>query len=173
MSQPRFLPLAVLLVSFAFSPGLTADPNTAASTYDDSANYGDSQGYGRGRSLGYPGILADLLLLRPTGLVLTVAGAAAYLGVSPLTAIADAAPPHDAFERVGTILVGAPFAFTFKRPLGEMNYQRDGVYPTLTRPEDRPVQGPIPVVTKTEPTPPKASRPTSDKKATSPPGTYP
>lgn len=173
MSQPRFLTLVALLFGFLLSLSVSADPNTAASTYDDSANYGDSQGYGRGRSLGYPGILADILLLRPTGLVLTVAGAAAYLGVTPLTAIADAAPPHDAFERVGTMLVGAPFAFTFKRPLGEMNYQRDGVYPTLTRPEDRPLQGPIPLVTRTEPAAASNTQPTPRKTATSPPGTYP
>lgn len=163
--------LAVLSLT---STCVLADPNTAASTYDDSANYGDSQGYGRGRSLGYPGILADLILLRPTGLVLTVAGVAAYVAVSPFTAIAAVAPPNDAFERVGTILVVAPAAFTFKRPLGEMNYQRDGIYPNLTRPEDRPIKGPVPVVTRAEiPVQPAPNQAATPKRPVKEPGTYP
>lgn len=149
--------LLALLLSLFLAP-VGADPNTAASTYDDSGNYGDSQGYGRGRSLGYPGVLADLILLRPAGLVLTVGGAGLFLAATPLTAMAAIAEPHDAFERVGKILVVAPAAFTFNRPLGEMNYQRDGIYPNLTRPQDQTnVQAPVPVVSRSQ-NPPSGGR---------------
>ena len=149
-SLPRLL---ILLFSIAIGPVALAEPNTAASVYDDSGNYGDSQGYGRGRSLGYPGVLADIILLRPVGVALAAAGTALFVATTPLVAIADIAPPHDAFARAGTIMVLGPAGFAFNRPLGEMNYQRDGVYPNLTRPQDRKFSAPMPVVTETQPTP--------------------
>lgn len=149
-SLPRLL---ILLFSIAIGPVALAEPNTAASVYDDSGNYGDSQGYGRGRSLGYPGVLADIILLRPVGVALAAAGTALFVATTPLVAIADIAPPHDAFARAGTIMVLGPAGFAFNRPLGEMNYQRDGVYPNLTRPQDRKFSAPMPVVTETQSTP--------------------
>ena len=126
---------------------VAADPPTSASTYDDSGNYGNAYGYGRGRNLGAPGVVADLLLLRPFGLAMTIGGVGLLVATSPFTAIASAAPPHDAFLRVGNALVVGPAGFTFNRPLGEFSYQRSGVYPVLTKPEDRPVrtQAPVPV----------------------------
>lgn len=39
--------LLVLFLNMALNPISYAEPNTAASVYDDSGNYGDSQGYGR------------------------------------------------------------------------------------------------------------------------------
>ena len=152
-SSRQFVTLSLCAALLMLSSTTWAEPNTAASVYDDSGNYGDSQGYGRGRSLGYPGILADIILLRPTGLVLTVGGTALFLATSPLIGIAAFAPPHDAFTRAGTLMVVGPAGFTFNRPLGEMNYQRDGIYPNLTRPQDRPISPPIPIVTKTVKTP--------------------
>ncbi|MEY4685888.1 MAG: hypothetical protein RLZ25_2347 [Pseudomonadota bacterium] len=150
----RLSPCFVLLMlSLVLSPVVLAEPNTAASVYDDSGNYGDSQGYGRGRNLGYPGVLADILLLRPVGVVLAAAGTALFVATTPLVAIADIAPPHDAFARAGTIMVLGPAGFAFNRPLGEMTYQRDGVYPNLTRPQDRKFSAPVPVVTETTVTP--------------------
>jgi hypothetical protein len=76
-----------------------------------------------------PAILADLLLLRPFGIALTVVGTALMVGTSPFIALASIAPPHDAFERAGNALVVAPAAFTVMRPLGELTYQPSGIYP--------------------------------------------
>ena len=148
--------VACLLVSLCHGMDATADPTTAATTVDDSGNYGDTYGYGRGRNLGWPGVLADLLLLRPTGLAMTIGGVGLLVATSPLTGIASFAPPHDAFLRAGNALVVGPAGFTFNRPLGEFTYQRSGVYPNMIRPSDRPMQPPVPVVTqkRTPPTPP-------------------
>lgn len=148
--MPFFL---ILMLSVSFCPLTYAEPNTAASVYDDSGNYGDNQGYGRGRSLGFPGVLADIILLRPFGVGLAAAGAALFVATTPLVAIADIPPPHDAFERAGTIMVLGPAGFAFNRPLGEMTYHPDGVYPNLTRPQDRKFAAPVPVVTETTVTP--------------------
>jgi len=138
---------ALLAVTLA-PAAVMADPNTAASVVDDSGNYGDTYGYGRGRNLGMLGVLGDLFLLRPTGLVMTIGGIGLLVATSPFTAIASYAPPHDAFLRAGNALVVGPAGFTFNRPLGEFTYQRSGVYPVLTKPSDRPVstQAPVPAV---------------------------
>lgn len=120
---------------------------TEGATYGDV--YGDSYGYGRGRNLGFLGVLADLILLRPVGLAMTVGGAGLLVATLPFTGIASIAPPHDSFARAGNALVVGPAGFTFNRPLGEFSYQRSGVYPVLTRPSDMPVQLPVPVVTRT------------------------
>ena len=135
----------ILLLSLHGLGQASADPTTAATVVDDSGNYGDSYGYGRGRNLGAPGIVADLLLLRPVGLAMTVGGVGLLMATSPFTGIASFAPPHDAFQRASHALVIGPAGFTFNRPLGEYSYQRSGVYPVLTRPVDRPVQAPVPV----------------------------
>lgn len=84
---------------------------------------------GARRQASAPAILADLVLLRPLGFALTAAGAALFVGTSPLVALASIAPPHDAFERSGNALVVAPGAFTFMRPLGEFTYQPGAAYP--------------------------------------------
>ncbi len=139
-----------------------ADPNTAASVQDDSGNYGDSYGFGRGRNLSYLGVLADLVLLRPFGLALTIGGVGLVAATSPLTGLASFAPPHDAFLRVGNALVVGPAGFTFNRPLGEMSYQRSGVYPVLTKPSDRltPKQVPVPLAPQySKPVSPAPKRP--------------
>lgn len=145
---------AVLAVGLAMEP-VMADPNTAASVVDDSGNYGDSYGFGRGRNLGMLGVLGDLFLLRPTGLVMTIGGIGLLVATSPFTAIASYAPPHDAFLRAGNALVVGPAGFTFNRPVGEFSYQRSGVYPVLTKPADRPAptQAPVPVASQRTPRP--------------------
>ena len=146
----------VLFVGLIHGTGVLADPTTAASTRDDSGNYGDTYGYGRGRNLGWPGILADLILLRPSGLAMTIGGVGLLVATSPLTGIASFAPPHDAFLRAGNALVVGPAGFTFNRPVGEFSYQRSGVYPNLIKPSDRPMEAPVPVVAhrKTQPAAP-------------------
>ncbi len=139
--------LVLFLTAVTLPHNVMADPTTAASTFDDSGNYGDSYGYGRGRNLGWPGIMADLFLLRPFGLVMTIGGAGLLAATSPLIGMSNFAPPHDAFERTANALVIGPAGFTFNRPLGEFSYQRNGIYPILTKPIDRPMQAPVPIVT--------------------------
>ena len=63
-------------------------------------------------------VLADVLVIRPLGFAATIAGSAAFVLISPLTAFANIAPPHDAFEKTANILVKAPANYTFSRPLG-------------------------------------------------------
>ncbi|MDD5034338.1 MAG: hypothetical protein PHE55_06230 [Methylococcaceae bacterium] len=62
--------------------------------------------------------MADVILIRPIGVIGTLAGSSAYLGLLPFTALAAIPEPHDAFERVGSIVVGIPFSYTFVRPIG-------------------------------------------------------
>jgi hypothetical protein len=63
-------------------------------------------------------LLTDVIFVRPAGFAGMLAGGALFIGLSPLTALANIPEPHDAFERVGGILVGVPYAYTFVRPLG-------------------------------------------------------
>ncbi len=62
--------------------------------------------------------LTDIIFLRPMGLVATVAGSALFIGLSPVTALANITPPHDAFSHMGHYLVMTPVDFTFSRPIG-------------------------------------------------------
>ena len=144
------LPILALVNSLGYGPAGMADPNTAATVVDDSGNYGDTYGYGRGRNLSIPGVLADLVLLRPFGLAMTAGGVGLLVATSPFTGIASIAPPHDAFLRATNAFVIGPSGFTFNRPLGEFSYQRSGIYPILTKPIDQPIQPPVPVVTRRE-----------------------
>ncbi len=63
-------------------------------------------------------LLTDVIVIRPVGLAGTIAGGALFIGLSPFTAIANIPEPHNAFDRVGKVLVGIPYAYTFVRPLG-------------------------------------------------------
>ena len=63
-------------------------------------------------------VMTDVIVIRPVGFAVMLAGGALFLGVSPLTALASIPAPHDSFERVGAVLVGAPYSYTFVRPLG-------------------------------------------------------
>jgi hypothetical protein len=67
-------------------------------------------------------VLIDAVFLRPLGLVGTVAGAAAFVGLSPLVALANIPAPHDAFDRLANTLVIKPAKYTFKRPVGDYDY---------------------------------------------------
>ena len=40
----------------------------------------------------------DVVFLRPIGLIGTIVGTALFIGLSPFTAMATIAPPHDAFS---------------------------------------------------------------------------
>jgi hypothetical protein len=67
-------------------------------------------------------VLLDVLLYRPLGLVATVIGTGAFIGLSPLTALASIPEPHDAFAKTGKILILAPGAYTFVRPVGDRSF---------------------------------------------------
>lgn len=62
--------------------------------------------------------LMDVVILRPMGLCATILGSALFVGLSPVTALAQITPPHDAFSQMGHILVMTPVDFTFSRPIG-------------------------------------------------------
>ena len=67
-------------------------------------------------------VILDVLFYRPVGLIATVIGTAAYIGISPLTALASIPAPHDAFVKTGKILILSPAAYTFIRPLGNRDF---------------------------------------------------
>lgn len=67
-------------------------------------------------------VILDVLLYRPAGLVATVIGAGAFIGLSPLTAFASIPEPHDAFVKTGKILILSPAAYTFIRPIGDRDF---------------------------------------------------
>lgn len=66
-------------------------------------------------------VVTDVIVVRPAGFVATAVGCALFVGLSPLTALASIPEPHDSFNRVGAILIGAPYGYTFVRPLGEFS----------------------------------------------------
>jgi len=168
MKKFNLLTLMVIIAHLGCSNPVMAEAGSPGSSMTESGSYGDaygdSYGYGRGRNLGFLGVLADLILLRPVGLAMTVGGAGLLVATSPFTGIASIAPPHDAFVRAGNALVVGPAGFTFNRPLGEFSYQRSGVYPVLTRPSDMPVQVPVPVVSRTTTPTSVAPSATSEKR---------
>jgi len=72
--------------------------------------------------------IIDVLLFRPVGLVVTLAGTVTLVATSPFTAFASISPPHDAFERMTGLLIVGPAKFTFDRPLGVYYPDEDGEY---------------------------------------------
>ena len=81
-------------------------------TYADETNTETNEHYSRFF------VVPDILIYRPVGFAFTVAGAALFVAISPLTAFANIAPPHDAFEKAKDILIMAPASYTFLRPVG-------------------------------------------------------
>jgi hypothetical protein len=73
------------------------------------------------RTLNGYDILIDVVL-RPVGLVGTIAGTALYVGLSPFTLMSQAFPPHNSFEKLGKLLVVQPAKYTFARPVGDYAY---------------------------------------------------
>jgi len=63
-------------------------------------------------------LLTDVIFVRPVGVVGLLAGGVLFVGLSPLTALANIPEPHNAFDKVGAVLVGIPYSYTFVRPLG-------------------------------------------------------
>jgi hypothetical protein len=67
-------------------------------------------------------VLLDVLIYRPVGVAATIIGTGVFIGLSPLTALASIPKPHDAFVKTGNILILAPAAYTFVRPLGDRDF---------------------------------------------------
>ncbi|WAR46877.1 hypothetical protein [Methylomonas rapida] len=63
-------------------------------------------------------IYADVLLYRPIGLAMTIAGSVIFAAISPMLAIAELNPSNQAFADAKNGLVITPYDFTFNRPLG-------------------------------------------------------
>src|SRR5437588_10188946 len=57
-------------------------------------------------------ILADVVVFRPAGVLLTVTGAALFLAILPASAIVGGT------KETARTLVKTPFKFTFRRPIG-------------------------------------------------------
>ncbi len=68
--------------------------------------------------------ILDVLVYRPVGIAATIAGTGLFAAMTPLTAIAQIAPPHDAFAKTANILIGAPARYTFRRPVGDSSLAR-------------------------------------------------
>ena len=64
-------------------------------------------------------IVADLAVMRPVGLVATVAGTAIFLVSLPFALITNDVP------KTAKELVVDPLNYTFDRPLGDFKYQTD------------------------------------------------
>lgn len=95
-----------LLLVFAVS---FASPGFAAKQHPIKAN-------------GYD-VLSDLYL-RPLGFVEIIAGTAAFVVLSPLTALASIpSPQENAFLELADTLIIKPVKFTFVRPVGDYNYK--------------------------------------------------
>lgn len=67
-------------------------------------------------------VILDVLFYRPLGFAATVVGSGVFVGLSPLTAFASIPEPHDAFAKTSKILIGAPAAYTFIRPIGDREF---------------------------------------------------
>ncbi len=90
------------------------------------------------------------MILRPVGIAATIIGAGAYIGVSPLTAIATIPEPHDAFVKLADTIVCKPFKWTFLRPSGDYRYDEGcarKVHPVVYQPIRAAVESPKPMVT--------------------------
>lgn len=72
--------------------------------------------------------LVDVVIARPGGLIATLVGSALFAALSPLTAFAAIAPPHDAFAIGAEALVLTPARFTFARPVGVFTPDPSGRY---------------------------------------------
>lgn len=73
-------------------------------------------------------LYADILIYRPIGFAMTMAGAAVFVATSPMLAVANLAPPHDAFDHASDMMIKTPYKFTFERPLGALRPDENGVY---------------------------------------------
>lgn len=129
----KFIYRSLLVISSAISTPLLAE-ETSANRYPPVTNQATAPYYAPPPSYMPPPpphytlrpfkadpafTLLDILIYRPIGLAATIAGAALFVGTSPLIGLASIPRPHDAFPQAFDILVNNPAAYTFARPLGE------------------------------------------------------
>ena len=81
-------------------------------------------------------VIGDLLFARPLGIVATVMGSAVFFVALPFTI------PSGSVQHTGDVMVGEPFNFTFKRPLGDFRKYR--AYSPSERPKQEQKQSDIP-----------------------------
>jgi len=112
LKLPKFVLLWVVLLASLSAQAASVEP------YRNCRNRNDA-------ITGVMNVLTDVILIRPVGFAGTLGGAGLFLGLSPLTALASIPEPHDAFTKMGGILVGIPYSYTFERPLGYFSNQCD------------------------------------------------
>ena len=77
-------------------------------------------------------VVGDLVFARPLGIVATVIGSAVFFVSLPFTI------PSGSVQHTGDVMVGEPFNFTFKRPLGDFRKYR--AYSPPERPKEEQKQ---------------------------------
>jgi hypothetical protein len=81
-------------------------------------------------------VTGDLVLARPLGIVATVIGSAVFFVSLPFTI------PSGSVSHTGAVMVGEPFNFTFRRPLGDFRKYR--AYSPPERPKEEQKQSGTP-----------------------------
>jgi hypothetical protein len=76
-------------------------------------------------------VATEIVLLRPLGLIGSIAGAAVFIGTAPLSLFASIAPPHDTIHKAFKTLVMGPANATLKRPFAYYHYDPIGEYPEV------------------------------------------
>jgi len=79
-------------------------------------------------------VVGDLVFARPLGIVATVIGSAVFFVSLPF------AIPSCSVQHTGDMMVGEPFNFTFKRPLGDFRKYRAYSPPERPKEEQRQVE---------------------------------
>ena len=59
------------------------------------------------------------LILRPVGVLSSIAGAGFYIASLPFAAVANLLEPHDALDVTYDAFILTPFKLTFQRPIGD------------------------------------------------------
>jgi hypothetical protein len=77
-------------------------------------------------------VVGDLVFARPLGIVATVIGSAVFFVSLPFTI------PSGSVSHTGDVMVGEPFNFTFRRPLGDFRKYR--AYSSPERPKEEQKQ---------------------------------
>ena len=65
------------------------------------------------------------LILRPVGVLSSIAGAGFYIASLPFAAVANLLEPHDALDVTYDAFILTPFKLTFQRPIGDYSLPLD------------------------------------------------
>jgi len=63
--------------------------------------------------------------LRPASFIGMIVGTGLFVGLAPFTAISQAFPPHDSFDKMARLLIVQPAYYTFSRPVGDYTHPSD------------------------------------------------